>query len=320
MSLRSSVVLGCGVCLLSIVAGVAGASEPALWLRNPAISPDGETIAFSYRGDIYRVPSSGGAATPLTVHAAYDTMPVWSPDSTKIAFASDRYGNFDVYVMDADGGTAKRLTVHSAGDLPTSFTPDGEEVLFGSARLDSASCVQFPTGAQPELYRVSVDGGMPRQVLSTPALFAVYDGAGKRLAYTDKKGYERLTRKHDDSSFARDVWLYDSDNEEHTRLTDFGADDRQPIWAPGEDSLFFLSERGGSFNVWELDLDDPSGTEQITDHDAHPVRFLSASAEGDLCYTFDGEIWVRRAGADSGSKIEVVVTTDSHHKDVRFSQ
>ena len=66
MRLRSSVVLGCAVCLLSIAAGAAGASEPALWLRTPAISPDGETIAFSYHGDIYLVSAKGGATIPLT--------------------------------------------------------------------------------------------------------------------------------------------------------------------------------------------------------------------------------------------------------------
>ena len=151
MSIKTQALVVTGVFVLLTFAGAASAAEPALWLRSPAISPDGETIAFSYRGDIYLVPSEGGAAVPLTVHPAYDTMPVWSPDSTRIAFASDRYGNLDIFVINADGGTAERLTVHSADDRPTSFTPDGEAVLFGSARLDAASCVQFPTGAQPEL-------------------------------------------------------------------------------------------------------------------------------------------------------------------------
>ncbi len=307
-----------GVLVLLTVATVVSAVQPALWLRYPAISPDGETVVFSYRGDIYRVSSSGGQATPLTVHPAHDTMPVWSPDSTKIAFASNRYGNDDVFVMDATGGTATRLTVHSAPDRPTSFTPDGEIVLFSSARLDTVSCVQFPTRAQPELYEVSIEGRMPKQILSTPALFAVYDSAGQRLAYTDEKGYEELTRKHDNSSFARDVWLYDQTSGEHTRLTEFGADDRRPVWAPGEESLFFLSERDGTFNIWRMELDDPSHPEQITEHTTHPVRFLTGSVGGDLCYAFDGEIWVRSAGADSSSKIEVMVATDSHHNEIDF--
>ena len=307
-----------GVLVLLTVATVVSAVQPALWLRYPAISPDGETVVFSYRGDIYRVSSSGGQATPLTVHPAHDTMPVWSPDSTKIAFASNRYGNDDVFVMDATGGTATRLTVHSAPDRPTSFTPDGEIVLFSSARLDTVSCVQFPTRAQPELYEVSIEGRMPKQILSTPALFAVYDSAGQRLAYTDEKSYEELTRKHDNSSFARDVWLYDQTSGEHTRLTEFGADDRRPVWAPGEESLFFLSERDGTFNIWRMELDDPAHPEQITEHTTHPVRFLTGSVGGDLCYAFDGEIWVRSAGADSSSKIEVMVATDSHHNEIDF--
>ena len=67
--------------------------------------------------------------------------------------------------------------------------------------------MQFPTGAQPELYQVDLDGGMPGQVLTTPAIYAVFDRAGKRLAYSDQKGYEMEWRKHDNSSFARDVWI-----------------------------------------------------------------------------------------------------------------
>ncbi len=76
-------------------------------MRYPAISPDGKTIAFGYKGDIYRVEAAGGVAAPLTIHEAHDMMPVWSHDGKYIAFASDRYGNFDVFVMPAAGGTGK---------------------------------------------------------------------------------------------------------------------------------------------------------------------------------------------------------------------
>jgi Tol biopolymer transport system component/C-terminal processing protease CtpA/Prc len=159
---------------------------------------------------------------------------------------------------------------------------------------------------------------MPRQILSTPALFAVFDSAGRKLAYTDEKSYEDLWRKHDGSSFARDLWLYDTETSKHTRLTDFGADDRQPVWGPEEKSLFYLSEQSGSFNVWRLDLEEGSRPTKVTDHDVHPVRFLSASAKGDLCYALDGEIWMRPAGADSSSKLEIRVATDSRHNQVRW--
>lgn len=308
--------------ILVLVTGGAGmaasAAEPALWLRYPAISPDGSTVAFSYRGDLWTVPTTGGAAVPLTVHEAYDYAPVWSPDGKTLAFASDRYGNFDVFVIPAAGGEARRLTFHSAPDLPTSFASDGAAVLFSSARLDAAAHVGFPTPAQPELYRVALSGGMPVQILTTPAMYAVFDRTGARLAYSDQKGFEMEWRKHDNSSFARDVWIWDVKADRHTRLTALGADDRQPVWSPDERFLFYLSERSGSFNVWRLDLADPGRPVQVTTHGVHPVRFLSISRQGDVCYTWDGEIWIRPAGAAASRKLVVSVGTDRRYSEVRF--
>jgi len=104
----------CAACLL---AAATYAQDNALWLRYPAISPDGKTIAFGYKGDIYRVDANGGVAVPLTIHEAQDMMPVWSHDGKHLAFASDRYGNFDVFVMPAEGGTPVRLTANSAADI-----------------------------------------------------------------------------------------------------------------------------------------------------------------------------------------------------------
>ena len=309
-----------GAASLLAVSTFASAGETALWLRYPAISPDGQAIVFEYRGDIWKVSSSGGVAMPLTVNEAYDFMPVWSPDGSHIAFASDRAGNFDIYVMPAMGGTATRLTFHSANDLPTSFTPDGTAVLFSSGRLDAVTNVQFPhRRAQPELYRVGIGGGMPTQVLTTPALYAVWDRAGKRLAYSDNKGLEMEWRKHDNSSFARDVWIYDAESGRHTRLTQPGADDRQPVWSADEGSLYYLSERSGSFNVWRLGLDDTAQPEQLTNHTTHPVRFLSASRNGDLCYTWDGEIWVRSSGEADSHKLNIEVATDRRHGGVEWT-
>jgi Tol biopolymer transport system component/C-terminal processing protease CtpA/Prc len=307
---RKTAVLGIFLAVCLALAASAPAAQPAIWLRYPAISPDGTTVVFCYRGNLWKVASTGGTAEPLTVSDAHNTMPVWSADGTKIAFASDRYGNFDVFVMPVDGGEAKRLTFHSADETPTSFTPDGRAVLFSAAILDSSSNVLFPTGAQPELYEVSLDGGMPRQVLTTPAIYAVYERDGKRLAYSNQKGYEHEWRKHDDSSFARDLWLFDVATGKHTQLTPPGADNRQPVWAPDQKSLFFLSERSGSFNVWRLGLADPQHPAQVTTHTTNPVRFLSISRNGDLCYAYDGGIWVRRAGNTESKRLEVFVVAD----------
>ena len=112
-------------------------------------------------------------------------------------------------------------------------------------------------------------------------------------------------RKHDNSSFARNVWLWDVTANRHTRLTDFGADDRQPVWGPDDDTLYYLSERGGTFNVWRAR---PRGPDDADAGDDATARTRCASSRprgtGDLCYALDGELWVRPAapGRAAGSR------------------
>lgn len=301
---------GLALALIAAAATPSHALTSALWMRYPAISPDGGTIVFAYQGNLWKVGASGGVATALTVGNATNTMPVWSPDGSKIAFASDRNGNYDVYVMPAEGGEATRLTFHSADEIPTSFTPDGAAVLFSAAILDAPACTLFPTPAQPELYRVAITGGMPKQVLTTPALYAAYDPSGAKLAYSDQPGYEMEWRKHDTSAFARQVWLLDVAANRHVRLTAPGADNRQPVWTPDGKGLVYLSESSGSFNVWRMDVADPSHPVQVTTHTGAPVRFLSAAKDGGLCYGYDGEIWVRPAGATASRRLDVLVPAD----------
>lgn len=309
-----------------IAAAAAAASGPRddesgnpLWLRDPAISPDGGTIVFRYQGDLWRIPRDGGRAARLTVHEAFDKDPVWSPDGRWIAFASDRYGNFDVFVMPAEGGPAERLTFHSAPDSPSSFTPDGKNVLFTSTRLDSPANIEYPHyRALPELYSIPVAGGRPAQVLTTPAVDAVFARDGRRMAYTDRKSLEDLYRKHHRSSFALDVWLYDAKDKTHVKLTGFDGEDREPVWTPDQKGLFFLSERDGTFNVWRMDLDDPDNPEQLTGHERHPARSLSGSDAGDLCYSQNGELWLLAANGSEPRKLPVSIRAEDRDNPVEY--
>lgn len=285
----------------SAAAGQEGPSAPA-WLRYPAISPDGQTIAFVYKGDIYRVPAAGGSAVPLTTHEAHETNPVWSHDGRKIAFASERFGNFDVFVMSAAGGPARRLTFHSASELPFSFTPDDSAVLFGAARLDTADNRLFPTGSQPELYRVPVKGGRVTQVLGIPAEDACFSRDGRFLIYHDKKGGENEWRKHHTSAIARDIWIYDTSNQTHHKITQFPGEDRSPVFTLDEKGFFYLSEESGSFNVHRMDSGGGTST-QVTKFKPHPVRFLSLADNGTLCFGYDGEIYVQNAAADAEARL-----------------
>ncbi|MEL6414312.1 MAG: PDZ domain-containing protein, partial [Pseudomonadota bacterium] len=290
--------------ILSLTAAIAAASaalaqgfspedlvsETETWFQAPAISPDGSTIAFQAHGDIWTVSSNGGTATPITRDNGWDGMPVWSRDGSKLAFASDRNGNLDVYVMNADGTGLSRLTHHDANDYPSDFAPDGSGVLFASSRGQSASSAYFPTGALPQLYQVSVDGGTPRMVTTVPGMEARYSPDGTKIAYRDEKAYENEWRQRDVSSFARDIWIYDLASRAHTKVTDTPGGDHAPAWSADGQSLFMQSEvDGDTFNLRSVNL--ASGeSEALTSHGPHPARSTSLSNDGTIVYTYHGVI------------------------------
>lgn len=288
------------------------------WFRQAAISPSGESILFSYQGDIYTVPSQGGSARPLTIHSAWEGHPVWSHDGQKIAFASDRHGNLDVFVMPATGGKATRLTHHSAHDLPTDFSPSHDGVLFSSARTDNAATSQFPTGRQAELYTISTDGGTPEMVSTLPGSEARYDKQGKKILYRDEKAYEIDLRKHDTSAFARDIWLHDLATNQHTQLTTFQGGDHNPVWSDA-DKIYYLSEDGNNnFNVWQMDANG-GNKQQVSKFDTHPVRHLSLSNTGRLAYTQHGSLFTQTPG-QAPQQIKISFNSDTHAKDYQTTR
>ena len=282
------------------------------WFRHAAISPDGETVLFSYKGDVYSVNSKGGTAIPLTMHSAWEGYPVWSKDGKSIAFASDRNGNLDIFVMSEKGGQAKRLTYHSRNDIPSDFSPDGNYVLFSSSRMDSVTSSYFPSNRLNELYEVSILGGTPRMVTTVPATEARYNSDGSQIAYREEKAYESDLRKHDTSSFARDTWIFDVKTGAHKQITTFKGGDHTPIWN-GDSNLFYLSEEGSStFNVWSIDLNNGE-KQQLSNFKLHPVRSLSLASNGTLAYTHHGSIYTH--SGQSQKRLEIKFLADDRDND-----
>lgn len=300
--------------MVLLMCGSLVAQDSPLWLRHCAISPDGTMIAFTYKGDIFTVSSMGGQAKQLTTHPAYDTHPVWSPDSKMLAFSSNREGSFDIYLIGRDGGMPVRLTTHSASETPEVFLTN-DEILYTAQGMPEAEYGQFPSGQFPQVYKVSVKGGRPQLFSSEYMEGMAIDKSGKRILYNDKKGYEDKWRKHHQSSIARDIWLTNVGvPRQYKKITTFRGEDRNPVWAADGDSFYYLSEQNGSFNVFKSSVSQPASVRQITRHSGHPVRFLTLSSDQTLCYSFDGEIYTVKEGS-SPKKVKIDIVADRLGRD-----
>lgn len=210
--------------------------------------------------------------------------------------------------MSASGGAATRLTFNSAAETPSAISPDGAYVYFSASIQDPASSALFPTSSMTELYRVPIGGGRTEQVLGTPAEMVSFAPDGQRFLYQDRKGFEDEWRKHHTSSVTRDIWLYDAATGKHVNLTDRAGEDRNPVFSADGKTVYFLSERdGGSMNVYSFPLDSPSSATRLSAFSTHPVRFLSVSNDGTMCYAYDGAIYTQRQdGKASRLHIDVV--------------
>jgi tricorn protease len=288
--------------------------DPAspLWMRSPAISPDGETIAFTYRGRIYTVDSAGGDALALTDPQFRATNPVWAPDGSAIAFSAAVFNAGDVYVAPRDGGEIRRLTYNELADVPLAFTSDGQDILFASAGIspkDANFLDAFTFSPLGAVLSVPVAGGRERDALPIPAPQAAVSPDGNLIAYVFERSPDVTFRKRQISDGTSDIWILDRRTGEHRQLTTHRGREKSPAFSPVGAHVYFTAEMPegggadpdaapGSTNVWRVATDGAGLPEQITFHDTLPVRGLSVSGEGTVAYGYDGQIWTVAPGSE----------------------
>ncbi len=232
-------------CILWLATTTASAYVDVKLARYPALSHDGQRVAFSWKGDLWVVDAAGGVAQRLTSNPGYDRSPVWSSNSKKIAFVSHRGGGQDVYVMDANGGVPHRLTYHSSPETALFWLPQDKGLVINSPRFAGVSRSYF-------MFQVGTKGGMPKPYLNVHATSAALSQDGRYIAFV--RGSGRWWRKRWKGPYHPTLWLYDTKKKTFKRLTPAGYSANCPSWANNKE-LIFRSERTGTFNVWKVNVE-----------------------------------------------------------------
>ena len=293
------------------------AQEVPSWIRKNAISPDGKTLAFSYKGDIFTVPAKGGEARQLTSHRAYESDPIWTADGSGLVFTSWREGSKDLYYSPREGGLPKRLTTLPGNETPLAVTADGQVYFtWADSNLQSPDFDGFP--GEPALYRTDLQGKAPELVTSL-TLGALSINAKGDILYEDWKGYEDPLRKHHTSSVTRDIWLCKpatpgaiDGKASFTKLSTYKGEDRNPVFSADGDTFYFLSEQDGkTSNVYRSSVSHPEVQTQLTFYDKNPVRFLSVAQDGTVAYSYNGDLYTL-----PGGKVNIGLNRDEDQRDI----
>lgn len=261
------------VLLITSGLNLSAQEENITLARYPALSQDGEQLAFSFQGDIWVMDLETENAIPrrITIHEAYESHPVFSPDGKSLAFTSNRFGHKDVFSVPVNGGRPNRLTYHEANDQATDWTAG--KILFETDRVFQQ--VEW----DGEIYQVPQEGGTPTRALNAVGEMASLSPNGRYLAFV--RGACRISRESYTGPADKEIWVYDRQREEFFQVTDNEVNDFLPRWND-DDELYYLSSINGRYNLVKVEVDgyDPSvEPEALTSFTEEGIRWFDVADE-----------------------------------------
>lgn len=270
-------------------------------LSQPSLSPDASHIAFVANSAIWVVPAKGGAARILVADGGNDSRPLYSPAGGKLAFVSDVTGNGDIYTLDLASGQLTRVTWDDGEDHLSGWSHDGQWLYFSSGRNN--------VGGMKAVFRVRASGGTPM-----PVSFEAYRNQaqavpapdGRQIALVGGMGdfqWWRHGHAHIDESA---IWLLRNDgSHSYKQLTPDDARADWPMWAADGASLYYMSDRNGTENLWRVQLD---GSQAALTHftDGRLMWPTISAKGGTIAFERDFGIWT--ADTTSGQTRAVPIT------------
>ena len=293
--------------LLLAGATLSVSADEARLLRFPATN--GQDVVFTYAGDLYKAPLTGGEAQRLTSHVGMEMFARFSPDGQSIAFTAQYDGNTEVYLMPKGGGEPERLTYTSTnsrddvGDrmgpnnIVMTWTRDGKNILYRNRIGD---------GFSGKLWSVSAEGDMPEQLPLPEGGFCSYSPDGKKLAY-NRVMREFRTWKYYKGGMADDVWVYDPASKKIENVTNNVSQDIFPMWI-GEE-IFFISDRDRTMNLFAYNTATKK-TEKVTNYTDYDIKFPSTNGEV-IVYEQGGYIFKFDPRTRKAEKVSITLNSES---------
>lgn len=271
--------------------GAAFAAEGNVDLpRYPSISPDGQHIVFSWRGDLWKVPAAGGQAARLTSHGGDDHRSAWSRDGQRIAFNSDRTGHTNIHVMNADGTGIRQVTDTDVSCYLSGFGFDDK----GKETITFFSWIEADAYYSARPFFVYPDGGELHRLHDAFGDEPAVSPDGRRIVFT--RGNNSWFRRHYRGPGQLDVWLYDRTDGSFKQLTTWKGNDGKARWIDDAHIAFLSDRQDRTVNLYQMNIEqgEPSVrrlTEfkgrDIYDHDVSFNGKRGAFVMWDALYTLD---------------------------------
>ncbi len=234
-----------------------------------AVSPDGATLAFEWDRDIWTASADGGDAKRVVDDPARDDFPKFSRDGKRIVFSSDRTGSMQIYSIPMNGGEATRHSWNTEGSELDCLSPDGRHALVHGIR-------EFPGSRATRLLEIDLTADRrERRLFDAEAHSAVWSPDGTRVLFC--RGGEALYRKGYHGSRASQIWLYQIQDRTFERVVSGDDEARSPIWLPDGKGFYYVSNEGGTFNLWLH----PDGGKPLAVTDFHDDGVISPALSAD---------------------------------------